>query len=73
MKRCIYCSLPQAPLLKKLDEGKSYYWIDLCAPGHDHEFVEVKDEGVNNENVYCCVRRICTRVQDTRRLKGIYR
>jgi len=43
MKRCIYCSLPQAPLLKQLDDGKNYYWIDLCAPGHDHEFVEVKE------------------------------
>jgi hypothetical protein len=31
--------------LKKLDDGKSYYWIDLCAPGHDHEFVEVKEWG----------------------------
>jgi hypothetical protein len=31
------------PLLKKLDDGKSYYWIDLCALGHDHEFVEVKE------------------------------
>jgi hypothetical protein len=34
MKRCIYCSLPQAPLLKQLDDGKNYYWIDLCVPGH---------------------------------------
>ena len=70
MKRCIYCSLPQAPLLKQLDDGKNYYWIDLCVPGHDHEFVE-KDEGVNNENLYRCVRRICSWIQDTRRLKGI--
>ena len=71
MKRCIHCSLSQAPLLKKLDDGKSYYWIDLCVPGHGHEFVEVKNERVNNENLYRYVQRICTRVQDTRRLKGI--
>ena len=45
MKRCIYCSLLQAPLLKQLDDGKSYYWIDLCVPGHDHELVEVKEWG----------------------------
>jgi hypothetical protein len=43
MKRCIYFSLPQAPLLKQLDDGKNYYWIDLCVPGHDHELVEVKE------------------------------
>jgi len=43
MKRCIYCSLLQAPLLKQLDDDKSYYWIDLCAHGHDRELVEVKE------------------------------
>jgi hypothetical protein len=43
MKRCIHCSLSQAPLLKKLDDGKNYYWIDLCVPGRGHEFVEVKE------------------------------
>jgi hypothetical protein len=40
MKRYIHCSLPQAPLLKQLDDGKNYYWVDSCVPGHDHEFVE---------------------------------
>jgi len=43
MKRRIYCSLPQSPLLKQLDDGKNYYWIDLYVPGHDHELVEVKE------------------------------
>jgi len=43
MKRCIHCSLLQAPLLKQLDDGKNYYWIDLCVSGHDHELVEVKE------------------------------
>ena len=43
MKRCIFYSLPQAALLKQLDDGKSYYWIDLCVPGHDRELVEVKE------------------------------